>query len=142
MKKMFDRLAGAIYDNKRTVLRYLIAALVCTLLRYVLGALLNAAGAKEGSGELIAWIVWSLMFYPILKLWVFSKHMPDIYSLLKNISIYAIMCGVLYWTRTLFVTAVYVLSSNTAAALAVGGTLNELLCAALAARLFVGKTKK
>lgn len=124
-----DGLLNGIYRNKWLLMRYFASALVCGVIRYLInGVFIIIFKQPVGDAALLSWCVWTLIFYPCLKFFVFRFKSSDVYRLLRQIMIYILVCAVLWVTRQLFVSVLYVLTSNQTAALSVGGAMNELLC--------------
>ena len=110
-------------------MRYFASALVCGVIRYLInGVFIIIFTQPVGDAALLSWCVWTLIFYPCLKFFVFRFKSSDVYRLLRQIMIYILVCAGLWVTRQLFVSVLYVLTSNQTAALSVGGVMNELLC--------------
>ena len=124
-----DVILDSAYNNKWMLFRYFLAALLCSFLRYAFEVAFSVIFKQPlKDSALLSWCVWVLIFYPCIKFFVLRGRSAHIYSLLKQIIIYILCCAVLWATRQLFVSVLFVLSSNQALALAVGGVINELLC--------------
>lgn len=127
-----DALLESVYNNKWILFRYFLVALFCSFLRYVFEVILSVIFKQPlDDGALLSWCIWSLIFYPCVKFFALRVRSSNIYSLLKQIIIYILCCAVLWVSRQLFVSILFVLSSNQALALAAGGVINELLCLGL-----------
>lgn len=135
-----EGLLNGIYKNKWLLMRYFAAAFVCGVIRYLInGVFIIMFKQPAGDAALLSWCVWTLMFYPCLKFFVFRFKSSDVYRLLRQIMIYILVCAGLWMTRRLFVSVLYVLTSNQMVALAVGGAMNELLCLWASAKIVFGK---
>ena len=124
-----DALLDSAYNNRWMLFRYFLVALLCSFLRYAFEVIFSVVFKQPLSDSaLLSWCIWSFIFYPLVKFFVFRVRSSNIYSLLKQIIIYILCCAVLWAARQLFVSVLFVLSSNQALALAAGGFMNELLC--------------
>lgn len=127
-----DALLDSAYNNKWMLFRYFLAALFCSFFRYAFEVIFSVVFKQPlNDGALLSWCIWSLIFYPCVKFFVLRARSSNIYSLLKQIIIYILCCAVLWVSRQLFVSILFVLFSNQALALAAGGFMNELLCLGL-----------
>lgn len=114
----FNSLFDRIYDNRRFFLRYLLSALLCSLIRYA------AKSPFTLLGEILAWCV----FYPLCKLFVFRVRREDVFSLLKEIIIYIMAASALWFTRQLLFSLFYAAFASIQTAMLLGGAINEILC--------------
>ena len=121
-----EKLLNSIYANKGLLLRYFAVALVTAVLRYVIELLFYGAAA-----EAISFFIWSLIFYPSVKLIAFKNRTGDIFRLLLQIMLYAMCIALLWVSRQVFVGILYMLTSNIALGVSVGGAINEIVCLVL-----------
>lgn len=136
-----DSFLDKIYQNRAVYLRYFAVIIVGSLLRLLLGFLLNVIGFAEGSDSMVAWFLWALAIYAPLKLWVFKSHCGDIYRLLTQMMIYALCMFGLWTVRSIVISLLYVITSSTPLAMALGGVICELLCLALMINVVFRKKK-
>ena len=81
MSKKSDKILNYIYDNRRLIIRYFIAAIICSVLRTVIDMLLGQ------SFEVITVMIWAIVFYPFLKFFVYKDRAESIFILLQQIII-------------------------------------------------------
>lgn len=124
-----DYILDKVYANRRLLLLYFVSAFVCTIVRYFAQELLLASQSlSDHESALIAWCIWTLLFYIFMKFVVFKSKKTNIYNLLTNIIIFILVSAVLWFTRQLFIGLFFVLTSNGNIAMTIGGIINELLC--------------
>ena len=135
----FDKLFDSIYQNKKQIFIYFICALICSVFR---SAMQIVASAVTTSGAaIIAWTLWAIVFYPLLKRFVFRYKANDIFYLLRQIIIYIICASLVYFAYQTIVSLLFMISSaNPTVSLALGGALSEIVCILL--MWFVAFSKK
>lgn len=132
-----EKLLDSIYANKGLLLRYFAVALITAVLRYIIEIILNPIFST--ASEAISFFVWSLMFFPTVKLIAFKNRAGDIFRLLLQIMLYIMCIAILWVSRQVFVGILYMLTSNIAIGVSVGGAINEILCLALMVKIVFRK---
>lgn len=127
----FNGFLDKIYENRAVYLRYFAVLIAGSVLRTVLEVVLSIIGFSDGDNSLVAFCLFTLAVFAPLKLWVFKRRCNDIFSLFTQISVYIMCMGAVWIARSIAITLLFVLTSNTVAAMGIGGVLCELLCLAL-----------
>ncbi len=136
-----DKYLDSIYENRATYLRYFVVIIISSLLRVLLGFLLNLIGFEGGSDSMLAWTLWAIMVFAPLKLWVFKNRCPDVYRLMTQMVVYGFCMGGLWVIRTVIISVLFMITANTALAMALGGVFCELICLALMINVAFRKKK-
>ena len=136
-----DKYLDSIYENRAIYLRYFAVIIISSILRIVVGFLLNVVGFEGGSDSLLAWVLWAIMIFAPLKLWVFKSRCPDIYRLMTQMIVYGFCMGILWVLRTVIISVLFMITANTALAMGIGGVLCELICLALMINVAFRKKK-
>ena len=122
MSKKSDKILNYIYDNRRLIIRYFIAAIICSVLRTVIDILLGQ------SFEVITVMIWAIVFYPFLKFFVYKDRAESIFILLQQIIIYIFVITAVWILGTFIKSTLLGFSSNAAVALSIGGAIQEIVC--------------
>lgn len=122
MSKKSDKILNYIYDNRRLIIRYFIAAIICSVLRTVIDMLLGQ------SFEVITVMIWAIVFYPFLKFFVYKDRAESIFILLQQIIIYIFVITAVWLLGTFIKSTLLGFSSNAAVALSTGGAIQEIVC--------------
>ncbi len=116
----FNNLSDTIYNNRRELIRYFLAVFVCTALRLLLSPL-----------GVISWVLWAVLFFVLLKKFVFKLKSDSIYTALTQAMIYTVCVTALWLLNSVFVGVFMAVFKSTAIGLSLGGACTELLCMAL-----------
>ncbi len=122
MSKKSDKILNYIYDNRRLIIKYFIAAIICSVLRTVIDILLGQ------SFEVITVMIWAIVFYPFLKFFVYKDRAESIFILLQQIIIYIFVITAVWILGTFIKSTLLGFSSNAAVALSIGGAIQEIVC--------------
>ena len=122
MSKKSDKILNYIYDNRRLIIRYFIAAIICSVLRTVIDMLLGQ------SFEVITVMIWAIVFYPFLKFFVYKDRAESIFILLQQIIIYLFVITAVWLLGTFIKSTLLGFSSNAVVALSTGGAIQEIVC--------------
>jgi hypothetical protein len=122
MSKKSDKILNYIYDNRRLIIRYFIAAIICSVLRTVIDMLLGQ------SFEVITVMIWAIVFYPFLKFFVYKDRAESIFILLQQIIIYIFVITAVWLLGTFIKSTLLGFSSNAVVALSTGGAIQEIVC--------------
>ncbi len=136
-----DKYLDSIYENRAIYLRYFVVVIISSILRVVIGFLLSVIGFEGGSDSLLAWVLWAIIIFAPLKLWVFKNRCSDIYRLMTQMTVYGFCMGMLWVFRTVIISVLFMITSNTALSMAIGGVLCELICLALMINVAFRKKK-
>lgn len=136
-----DKYLDSIYENRATYLRYFAVILVGSIVRILIGFLLNLTGFSGGSDSMLAWVVWAVLVFSPLKLWVFKNRCPDIYRLMTQMMVYGFCMCALWIIRSVIISGLYLITANTELSMGVGGVLCELICLALMINVAFRKKK-
>ena len=128
-----DKIMDRLYENRVQILKYFAVAVALAVVRSVFDIIIP---------QPISFTLWAALLYPLLKFIVFKYRAPEIYTLMKNIMIYIFCVAALWLTHQFFVGVLYMLCANITLALAVGGAINEILCALLMFRVVFRQKKK
>ncbi len=140
-KSKTDILLDWIYNNRRMFFLYFAAAIVCEVIRYFTDVLFSCIdGLTAQDSALLAWCVWTVVFYVCMKFIVLKSKTSNVYVLMTEIAVFILVSAVLWLTRQLFVTVFFVLTSSSSFAMAMSGIFNEILCLVLMLK-FVFKKK-
>lgn len=115
-----DNIFDKIYNNRRELIRYFIAVLVCSAIRLVFA----------GFGVL-SWVLWAVLLFILLKRFVFKDKADSIYVLLTQIMKYTVCVTALWLLNSVFVGIFVAVFKSSAIGLSLGGAVTELLCMAL-----------
>ena len=126
MNTKTEKLLDSIYQNKKQILIYLACELVCTVLRIFTQLLLSPV-VKAGA-DVICWSLWAIIFYPLIKKFVFRYKAKHIYDLLKQIIIFILCAAAVYYVNGFATSIFYLLSKAPSLSVSLGGLLSELLC--------------
>lgn len=141
MKNRLDGFLDKIYEKRSFYLRYLVIAMVLSIVRYFIAVLMSGLGFVASSGDLIAWLLWGALFYAPIKLWAFKNHCDNVYYLLTQLALY-IMCITALWVvRSFILSALVLMSNNPAVAFSIGGVIVELICLGLMINVVFKKKK-
>lgn len=141
MNNKIDKYLDSIYENRAIYFKYFAVVILSSLLRVVIGFLLNAIGFAGGSDSMLAWVLWAAIAFAPLKLWVFKNHCPDIYRLFTQIIVYGFCMGILWVLRSVIIAVLVLITANTALSMAIGGVICELICLALMINVAFRKKK-
>lgn len=122
MSKKSDKILNYIYDNRRLIIKYFIAAIICSVLRTVIDILLGQ------SFEVITVMIWAIVFYPFLKFFVYKDRAESIFILLQQIIIYIFVITAVWILGTFIKSTLLGFSSNAAVALSIVGAIQEIVC--------------
>lgn len=122
MSKKSDKILNYIYDNRRLIIKYFIAAIICSVLRTVIDILLGQ------SFEVITVMIWAIVFYPFLKFFVYKDRAESIFILLQQIIIYIFVITAVWLLGTFIKSTLLGFSSNAVVALSTGGAIQEIVC--------------
>ena len=112
-----DNLFDKIYQNRRELIRYFITVFLCSVLRVLFSGL-----------GVLAWCAWAILFYVLLKFFVFRSRLDNIYLLLTQIMKY-IVCVSVLWFLNIVATGFFMsVTNNNALSLGVSGAVFEILC--------------
>ncbi len=125
MNKKIDNLFDKIYENRKLLIKYFIVAIICSMLRFVIGFVFSKI---SNGNNIISWTIWSIIFYILLKLFVFRSKSPHIYALLKQITIYILCIAVVWFVNQFIIVLFAALSSNPQVTLALAGFITEIVC--------------
>lgn len=129
MKEKIDKLIDHLYENKKLLIIYFIIALILSVIKYFLTAFFGSITIS--GGEILAWTIWALMFYPAQKLLAFRNHCEHIWALLRQISIYIMCIGALWFANKLLLAIFFMLTGSAGVAIAIGGAITEIICLAI-----------
>ena len=122
----FDKLFDKIYQNKKQIFIYFICAIICSALRSVSQIVFSAV--TTSGADVLAWSLWAILFYPLLKKFVFRYKASDIFYLFRQIIIYIICAAVVYFLNQTIISVLYTLSANPSVSLSLGGAIGEIVC--------------
>lgn len=142
LKQKTDNLIDRMVENRGTLLRYFAVAVVCALLRWAAEAFFRAAEQPRNAAQLLAWCLWTPLMYLGCKFIVFRRREPHIYALLKQILIFIMVSGAVYFIREVLIGLVAAVTLNGAIALTVGGALAEIVCLFAVFTVFSQKKKR
>lgn len=128
-----DKIIDSIYNNKSLLLRYFGVAVVCSFVRYLLDIVLNLPE------DILSFLIWSVIFFPAVKLFAFKNRCPDVYRLMIQIMVYIFCIAVLWFSKQVFVGVLYGISHNISLSMSLGGAFNEVLCLILMIRVVFKK---
>lgn len=115
---MLNSLFDLIYKHKKLLLKYFAVAIACSLVRAVVMIVLPFA----------AQLVHAVIFYILLKKFVFTKKLGDIFMYLTQIMVY-LLCMAAVFLVTSFVTSLLSMATvYSAVAMSLGGVIGEILC--------------
>lgn len=115
---MLNSLFDKIYKHRSLLLKYFAVAISCSVIRVVVGAFIPA----------LSQLAHALVFYILLKKFVFKKPLDSVFYYLTQIMIY-ILCMAAVFVVTSIITSLLSLATvYSAVSLAFGGIAGELLC--------------
>ncbi len=113
----FESLFDKIYNNRHELIRYFIAVFVCSALRLVLSPF-----------GVLSWVLWAVLFFVLLKYFVFKDKPDNIYIVFTQIMKYTVCVTALWLLNSVFVGIFMAIFKSSAVGLSLGGALTELLC--------------
>lgn len=122
MPKSHDKILDYIYDNRWLIVRYFLAAFICSILRSVINMFLGK------QLEVITVMIWAIAFYPFLKFFVYKDRAISIFILLQQIIIYIFVITGVWMLGTFIKSTLLGFSSSAAVALSIGGAIQEIIC--------------
>ena len=129
-------------ENRGTLLRYFLTALVLALARWAADAFFRAAGQPQNAAQLLAWCLWTPLMYVGCKFIVFRTRAPHIFALLKQIVIFVMVSGAVYFIREVLIGLLAAVTLNGALAFTLGGALAEIVCLFAVFTVFSQKKKR
>lgn len=126
MKNKTDKIIDGLYENRKPLIRYFICALIASIIKYAVTFLIS--GVVTSGGDIIAFMVWAIVFYPLLKFFVFKWKAEHIFELLRQMIIYIVCVTALWVINTVLGTIVYTFTNSGAGALTVAGIFTEVIC--------------
>ena len=116
----FDNLFDKIYNNRKELIRYFVSVFICSAIKLLLSPF-----------GILAWLVWGVLFFVLLKKLVFKTKSDSIYIALTQIMIYTVCVTALWLLNSVFVGIFMAVFKSTAMGLSLGGACTELLCVVL-----------
>ena len=133
MKEKIDKFIDYLYENKKLLIIYFIITLILSVMKYFLTAFFGRI--TSSGGEILAWTIWAIMFYPMQKLLAFRNHCEHIWALLRQMSIYTLSVGALWFANKILLAIFFMLTGSASVAISIGGALTEIICLAIMWRL-------
>ena len=116
----FNAISDKIYNNRHELIRYFISVFICSAIRLLLSPL-----------GVIAWALWAVLFFVLLKYFVYKQKANNIYIVLTQIMKYVVCVTVLWLLNSVFSGLFMAVFKSSAVGVSLGGALTELLCIAL-----------
>ncbi len=115
---MLNSLFDLIYKHKTLLLKYFAVAIACSVVRTLVMLVLPVA----------AQLVHTVVFYILLKKFVFTKKLADVFATLTQIMIYVLCMAAVFVITSLVTSLLSMATVYTAVAMALGGVIGEILC--------------
>ena len=115
---MLNSFFDLIYKHKKLLLKYFAVAIACSVIRVLIMAVMPFA----------AQLVHALVFYILLKKFVFTKKLGDIFMYLTQIMIYVLCMSAVFLVTSFATSLLSMATVYSALAMALGGVIGELLC--------------